>query len=103
MIQASNNLLVERGGVCVTRLGVATAIMRARQAAMHKVSEGARLFQEETSRLFPFGRPRLALSPFWPGFAPLWPISGADADLSTSLVGKACRASYPPTAPNASS
>ena len=29
--------------------------MRARQATMHKVPEGAQLFQEETSRLSPFG------------------------------------------------
>jgi hypothetical protein len=39
----------------VIRSGVATAITRARQATTHKVPEGARLFQEEASRLSPVG------------------------------------------------
>ena len=49
-------LLPERGGVCATRCGMSTAIMRARQATMHKVSEGARLVQEQTSGLSPSTR-----------------------------------------------
>jgi hypothetical protein len=42
--------------VKLTARSVPTAIMRARQATMHKVLEGARLVQEQTSGLSPSTR-----------------------------------------------
>lgn len=42
--------------MCVIRRGVSTAIMGARQATVHEVTEGSRLLRGEASRLSPSGR-----------------------------------------------